>query len=429
MVEEIPPVMKNKRILPIAACALLALTTADGLGQVEWTFHKTADGAHPDGNEQEMMWLMNRARANPTEEGMWLASGAGSAEVNSAINFFNVDTEVLQNEFEAIEAKPPAAFDVRLYNAAKAHSEDLIARDAQDHNGQNDKVTQYGFVRNGARYSVFSFSRNPVYAHAALNIDWGNGTPDGMQVGRGHRAAIMSIGGNYTNVGIAMVPESNPATEVGPLVFSGNYAQASNNAADHYNRFLVGTVWDDTNENGKYDAGEGLAGVEVRPEGADYFAVTGDAGGFSIPMDSGTYSVAVTGSAIGGRQTHSVSVGEVSVLLDIQDEPTEAEVVFGDIDYYGNNILYSRWLGYMFDSYYPWIAHAEHGWLYCVGEFPVVFIYDLGQDAWLYSTEGVYPFMYNFSLGLWQYFLGKNESGRVFVNFLEGGGTETITIP
>ncbi len=31
----------------------------------EWTFHKSTDGAHPDGNEQQMVWLMNRARSNP----------------------------------------------------------------------------------------------------------------------------------------------------------------------------------------------------------------------------------------------------------------------------------------------------------------------------------------------------------------------------
>ena len=43
-------------------------------GAVEWTYHKTSDNAHPDGNEQQMVWLVNRARANPTQEGIWLAT-------------------------------------------------------------------------------------------------------------------------------------------------------------------------------------------------------------------------------------------------------------------------------------------------------------------------------------------------------------------
>jgi len=56
----------------------------------EWTFHKTADGLHPDGNEQQMMWLMNRAKANPTAEGIWLAN-LDDPDVVSAINDLNVD--------------------------------------------------------------------------------------------------------------------------------------------------------------------------------------------------------------------------------------------------------------------------------------------------------------------------------------------------
>jgi len=43
-------------------------------GMTEWTYHKSADGSHPDGTEQQLMWLMNRARSNPTAEGVWLAT-------------------------------------------------------------------------------------------------------------------------------------------------------------------------------------------------------------------------------------------------------------------------------------------------------------------------------------------------------------------
>ena len=102
-------------------------------GAVEWTYHKTGDNAHPDGNEQQLMWLMNSARANPTQEGIWLATMT-DPDVASARNFWGVNLAQLQTEFASYAVKPPAAFDVRLYNAAKTHSLDLIARDAQDHN-------------------------------------------------------------------------------------------------------------------------------------------------------------------------------------------------------------------------------------------------------------------------------------------------------
>jgi hypothetical protein len=61
--------------------------------------------------------------------------------------------------------------------------------------------------------------------------------------------------GEYTNVGLAAIAESSSATDVGPLVVTGNFAQAAT-YTDHYNIFLVGTVWHDANSDGDYDPGE-----------------------------------------------------------------------------------------------------------------------------------------------------------------------------
>ena len=103
----------------------------------EWVYHKTSDNQHPDGNEQQMMWLMNRARSDPQAEGIWL-SGTGDSDIDNALSFFSVNTTVLQNEFASYGPKPPGAFDRRLYNAAKEHSDFLISIDDQNHNGQFD---------------------------------------------------------------------------------------------------------------------------------------------------------------------------------------------------------------------------------------------------------------------------------------------------
>ena len=160
----------------------------------EWTYHKTGDNLHPDGNEQQMVWLMNRARSDPAQEGVWLATMT-DPDVAAARSFWHVDTTVLQNEFAAIPAKPPAAFDVRLYNAAKAHSDYLISIDAQNHTGQFDRIDAAGFEYTSAAGIVYSYSENAVYGHAGFNIDWGPGT-DGTQDPPGHRNAIMSVSGN-----------------------------------------------------------------------------------------------------------------------------------------------------------------------------------------------------------------------------------------
>ena len=99
-----------------------------------------------------------------------------------------------------------------------------------------------------------------------------------------------------------MVPDPPPG--VGPLVFSGAYMYAAN-APDQFSRFLVGTVWEDLNSNGRYDGGEGYPGVTVMPDLGVYYAVTSPGGGYAIPITAaGTYQVTFSG---GGTGSHAAS--------------------------------------------------------------------------------------------------------------------------
>ncbi len=287
----------------------------------EWAYHKTADNLHPDGNEQQLMWLMNRARTHPGREGRWLAAMT-DPDVAAARSFFGVDLSVLTSEFEVIGTKPPAAFDVRLYQAAKNHSNYLIAADTQSHDGQLDRVNSTGFRWTQYRGNVFSYSRSALYAHAAFNIDWGcTSTCDGtgMPPGRGHRMAVMSVDGDYSVTGIAVVPEASASTSVGPQVITGNFCKADTAYVDHHNRFLVGTVWEDTNGNAQYDPGEGLAGVTVMPDKGDYFAVTAASGGYAIPITAeGTTTVTFSGGELVGAYGREVVIASKSILLDLE---------------------------------------------------------------------------------------------------------------
>jgi hypothetical protein len=305
---------------------------------VEWVFHKTADGRHPDENEQQLMWLMNRARSNPTAEGIWLSDiydryylylpncsqlteDIDNCYIAGAVDHWGVDLDLLQNELAAYAAKPPAAFDVRLYRAAKSHSEYLISTDSQNHTGQFDRIVDEDFFYRRARGNVFSYSFGTIYGHAAFNIDWGpdGGSGTGMQSPPGHRLAIMSLDGNYTNVGYAVMPEFDSATDVGPMVITGNFCEANTAAGNHYNRFLVGTVWSDDDDDDFYDPGEGIGGVTVMPDQGAYYAVTSDAGGYALPITQpGTYEVSFFG---GGRALNEivkiVRIVDESVLLDL----------------------------------------------------------------------------------------------------------------
>lgn len=341
-----PVHMENMRYQTLPAPTSLLRSTPD----TEWSFHKSGDSSHPSGAEQAMVWLMNRARANPPQEGEWLAT-TDIANIAGARNYFGVDVDLLQTEFDSYAAKAPAAFDVRLYNAAKVHCEDLIARDAQDHQNQFQRITDAGFYYSSARGNVFSYAEDAYFAHAGYNIDWGEDIPpddDGMQKGRGHRLAIMAIDGNYTNVGIAMVPESNPDTNVGPIVTTGNYCEAYS-TTDHYNRFIVGTVWQDANGNDMYDEGEGIANVKVMPDSGTYYAIVADSGGYAIPITaSGQYTVTFSGAV---NAIRTVNVGSESVLLDLYDLISPLAIDFGSsmglFTYSANNVTrqqtFSEW--------------------------------------------------------------------------------------
>ena len=149
-------------------------------GQREWTLHKTANGAHPNGAEQQLLWLMNRARQNPTAEGRFLAT-LDDPLVRARIAGFGVDLDLLQREFAEIVPKPPAAFDRRLYRAARAHSLDMIERDRQDHSGQGARVTAAGFRTRRHHGNAYAFAESSLEAHAAFNIDWGEGTARGCR--------------------------------------------------------------------------------------------------------------------------------------------------------------------------------------------------------------------------------------------------------
>ena len=282
----------------------------------EWTLHKTNDNQHPNGDEQQMLWLINRARSDPAEEGLWLATSS-NPDVQEGRDFFQVDTETLQQEFALISPSPPAAFDRRLYLAAYEHSLDLINRDAQDHVNQFARIEKYGFSYTQARGNVFSYADSALNAHAALNIDWGPGDGTGMQPGRGHRKAIMSVDGDYTNAGLAAIPDTSPTTNVGPLVVTQNFCQANTSQTDHYNVFLVGTVWTDKNSNELYDPDEGLADVTVTPETGVYYAVTAASGGYALPLTaSGSLTVTFSGTSLTQDVQKQILVNQDSILLD-----------------------------------------------------------------------------------------------------------------
>ena len=294
-------------------------TTLSGSRRVR-SFRLVAEALEPRWNpalptpmEQETLELINRFRSDPTGEFERLISGVNPYTspipgVAEALTFFNTNPTVLRNQLASLTPAPPLAWSDSLSQAATNHNQLMIQFDQQSHQlpgepGLGTRVTNAGYTNwSNVAENVFAFAESAAHAHAGFVLDWGSG-PDGIQSPPGHR--INLINPVYREIGVAFVAETNPDTQVGPFVTT-QVLGARFNSPD----FLVGVVYDDTNTNAFYDAGEGLGGVNVTATGAAglFRTTTWATGGYQLELPTGTYQVEFSGAALSQPVTKSVTV-------------------------------------------------------------------------------------------------------------------------
>jgi hypothetical protein len=269
----------------------------------------------PTGIEQELMLYVNRMRTDPQGEYDRLIETtsplkARDAEVQNALTFFHVDGPTLRAQWNALTPVAPLAWNALLYNAAHTHNSAMIAQRSQQHvlPGESDvgqRLTNAGYVWSEYGENIFAYSESPLYAHAGFAIDWGTG-PGGLQSPAGHRTNIMS--GAHREAGVAIDPFSQAGVDFGPLVVTQDFAARSTIG----NSFVVGAVWNDTNDSGWYEAGEGQGGVtiEFTKTGSAPVQVTSmTAGGYQAQLANGTWHA----RAFGGGLAAPIDVGNVTV--------------------------------------------------------------------------------------------------------------------
>jgi len=81
--------------------------------------------------------------------------------------------------------------------------------------------------------------------------------------------------------------------------------------------FIVGVAYRDRDGNGAYTPGEGLSGVEVRPDVGRWYAVTSSSGGYAIPVDdaSGLFHLTASRSDL-TAQTALIAMDGQNVKAD-----------------------------------------------------------------------------------------------------------------
>lgn len=231
----------------------------------------------PSPLEQELLELIQRARLNPQAEVDLLLVVPG---VKSAMQQFGVDEEKLRDDFTTYKAVPPLTFEPHLMESSRFHSLDMAKNGFQEHDGSagesfSDRIDAAGYKWSALSENIFAYAESVPYCHAGFMVDWGNPEP-------GHRMAILDIDGPKRDIGISII-EDPASPNVGPLVVTQDFG-APAGSPPNAQKFVVGVAFDDQNDNGLYDHGEGLEGLRVVVEKSDYYSVTSRGGGFSVPM-------------------------------------------------------------------------------------------------------------------------------------------------
>jgi uncharacterized protein YkwD len=274
----------------------------------------------PTAEEQYMLEMINRARANPAADGVRLATTTDPL-ILSNYKYFKVDTAKVRADFATYPSRPPLAFNAKLITAARRHSNDMAQHDFQGHNGSDNstfdqRINQAGYTGwTAGGENVSAYATSLFAGHAGFNVDWGNEST------YGHRHNVMNFADDdaiYTEIGIAVIHDDNPSTKVGPLIITEDFGNKPG-------PFIVGVVYNDANKNGFYDVGEGISGVKITPSTGKYYATTSASGGYAIPMtgSSGSVTITASGSALGADRTEQISLDGENVKVDFVVSPLQ----------------------------------------------------------------------------------------------------------
>src|SRR5688572_23520768 len=233
---------------------MMILFTAALLG----LFPQQWDSGDPTPDEQLVLEIINRARANPTAEGSRLSTFSPIALPGGNI------AEGLANP-GSVGPRPPLAMNKNLLTVAREHSTDMYTRNYFAHDSPNktwdQRINDGGYTGSIGENIAASSSGTAAFLEDFLMVDWSfdqNGDPVGYP-NRGHRVNLLDVnsgGSPYREIGIGYHLGAPKAGFKDYL--TEDFGRNANGP------FVVGVVYNDTSGNSFYNIGEGMKGVTVR---------------------------------------------------------------------------------------------------------------------------------------------------------------------
>lgn len=410
-----------------SALAVFALPTVSVLASPTVAYQQP----NPSNDEQYMLELINAARANPTAEGSRLAN-ATEADILQNYQYFKINTALLAVQFAAYKASPPLAFNAVLMASSKQQSTDQATNGFQGHDSSNGTTFDTRITNDGYRWSlvgenVYAYSQSAYFGHVAFNADWGVPSLD-------HRVNIMNSNAAYPlyrEIGISCVPTAN--SKVGPMIVTQDFGTPATSST----AYILGVVYNDSDQSGSYNQGEGLGGVTVMPASGTYFATTSSSGGFVIPLPatgSGTMTVTASGGSLGGARVKTISwTAGTNVKVDfttadaVSVAPTNSAAFFNGASAVGNGVYYLGFAGGNYFGYYSYLTdpnyiyHFDLGYEYVINANDGkagVYLYDFKSGSFFYTSPTFpFPYLYDFSRqSVIYYYPDPGNAGRYNTN-------------
>jgi uncharacterized protein YkwD len=312
------------RLLTLGLVALFAGTRV-GPGARAATPAQVYSDGDPLAEEQYMLQLVNRARANPAAE-----AALYGIDLNEGLSPGTITTN----------AKPPLAFNLHLLASARGHSLWMLTNGVFSHYETNsfgtvldpgDRMAAAGYIFSGASAGGENIAWDgttgpPPSVAPTVESEEEDLFVDSSEPSRGHRLNILDATFLEIGIGVETGVFAQEGVDYNAVMTTQDFAESEASPGP----FLVGVVYRDNDRTGFYGVGEGSAGVTVTPASGTYYAVTSTSGGYAIPLTdlSGTLLVTFSGGPLTVPITKLVTLAGVNVSLDFELNEDSAPVTF-----------------------------------------------------------------------------------------------------
>jgi hypothetical protein len=265
-------------------------------------------GEDPSAEEQHGIYVINKARSNPTLYG-----------------------EGIGLDLSDVPARPPLAVNRKLTAAARFKCDEMAQHDYFAHVsevtglGPNQYIVDQG-------YDLFGYGLDREWgtANNTESLAWGFNTVvtyrsavklliiDENVPSLGHRKHLLGMGDYYGRMREIGCGRAETGLD---RYYAVHLAYVSTS-----DRFLTGVVYRDLNENGQFGLGEGIGGVTVRA--GTYETTSMSTGGWSLAVPDGTYDVVCSGGPFDGTASSRVVMAGENIEIDFQSGYPRGEVNF-----------------------------------------------------------------------------------------------------